>query len=232
MTSFTIRPLTDHTGSEVIGLDFTGAIDNEARATLNRAFAERHVLVMRDQHFAPEQFKAAARLFGLTNIFDVTGDAKLDGRTSLAAKGLIEMKSGVAVSVKTFDDGRAEHVGVTVHVEIRPGRIDSSPETSWRCDVNCLDDTIRWINSIELKMSGATGVVGGVEAHKSVRDRIEDGHLRSVCRVHARCAIDIIVVDITRLGAEIAGKVNGAVVVRRNDDRRVPVKSIKLLAGP
>jgi taurine dioxygenase len=64
MTSFTIRPLTDHTGSEVIGLDFTGAIDNEARATLNRAFAERHVLVMRDQHFAPEQFKAAARLFG------------------------------------------------------------------------------------------------------------------------------------------------------------------------
>src|SRR5947209_8563646 len=32
MTSFTIRPLTDHTGSEVIGLDFTGAIDNEARS--------------------------------------------------------------------------------------------------------------------------------------------------------------------------------------------------------
>ena len=25
MTSFTIRPLTEHTGSEVIGLDFTGA---------------------------------------------------------------------------------------------------------------------------------------------------------------------------------------------------------------
>jgi taurine dioxygenase len=64
MTSFTIRPLTDHTGSEVIGLDFTGTIDDEARATLNRAFAERHVLVMRDQHFTPEQFKAAARLFG------------------------------------------------------------------------------------------------------------------------------------------------------------------------
>src|SRR5262245_21559746 len=64
MTSFTIRPLADHTGSEVIGLDFTGAIDDEARATLNRAFAERHVLVMRDQHFTPEQFKAAARLFG------------------------------------------------------------------------------------------------------------------------------------------------------------------------
>jgi len=64
MTSFTIRPLTDHTGSEVIGLDFTRAIDDETRAALNRALTERHVLVMRDQHFGPEQFKAAARLFG------------------------------------------------------------------------------------------------------------------------------------------------------------------------
>jgi taurine dioxygenase len=64
MTSFTIRRLTDHTGSEVIGLDFTRAINDQTRAALNRAFAERHVLVMRDQHFTPEQFKAAARLFG------------------------------------------------------------------------------------------------------------------------------------------------------------------------
>jgi len=64
MTSLTIRPLTDHTGSEVIGLDFTRAIDDETRTALNGALAERHVLVMRDQHFAPEQFKAATRLFG------------------------------------------------------------------------------------------------------------------------------------------------------------------------
>ena len=64
MASFTIKPLTDHTGAEVTGLDFTQPIDIDTRATLSRAFAERHVLVMRDQHFAPEQFKAAARLFG------------------------------------------------------------------------------------------------------------------------------------------------------------------------
>jgi taurine dioxygenase len=64
MASFTIKPLTDHTGTEVTGLDFTQPIDIDTRATLSRAFAERHVLVMRDQHFAPEQFKAAARLFG------------------------------------------------------------------------------------------------------------------------------------------------------------------------
>jgi alpha-ketoglutarate-dependent taurine dioxygenase len=51
MPSFAITPLTDHTGAEVIGLDFTRPIDIETRAALNRAFAERHVLVMRDQHF-------------------------------------------------------------------------------------------------------------------------------------------------------------------------------------
>ena len=64
MVSFTITPLTDHTGAEVIGLDFTQPIDIKTRATLSRAFAERHVLVMRNQHFTPEQFKAAAQLFG------------------------------------------------------------------------------------------------------------------------------------------------------------------------
>jgi taurine dioxygenase len=64
MVSFTITPLTDHTGAEVIGLDFTQPIDIETRVTLSHAFAERHVLVMRNQHFTPEHFKAAAQLFG------------------------------------------------------------------------------------------------------------------------------------------------------------------------
>ena len=64
MASFTITPLTDHTGVEVIGLDFTQPIDTDNSAVLRRAFAEHHVLVMRDQHFTPDQFKAAAQLFG------------------------------------------------------------------------------------------------------------------------------------------------------------------------
>ena len=64
MTSFTITPLTDHTGAEVVGLDFTEPIDAQTRATLNDAFARHHVLVMRDQHLSPEQFKAAAQVFG------------------------------------------------------------------------------------------------------------------------------------------------------------------------
>ena len=64
MPSFTIAPLTGHTGAEVVGLDFTQPIDADTRATLNQAFAEHHVLVMRDQHLGPEEFKAAAQVFG------------------------------------------------------------------------------------------------------------------------------------------------------------------------
>src|ERR1700685_1007401 len=70
MTSFTITPLSDHTGAEVTGIDFTKPVDGRTGATLNRAFAEHHVLVMRDQHFDPEQFKAAAQVFGELQIHD------------------------------------------------------------------------------------------------------------------------------------------------------------------
>ena len=64
MPSFTITPLTDHTAAEVVGLDFTRPIDPETRDGLNRAFTKHHVLVMRNQHFTPDEFKAAAQVFG------------------------------------------------------------------------------------------------------------------------------------------------------------------------
>ena len=64
MGSFTITRLTDHTGAEVVGLDFTQPIDAQSRTALSRAFAEHHVLVMRDQHFSAEQYKVAAQVFG------------------------------------------------------------------------------------------------------------------------------------------------------------------------
>ena len=52
MTSFTITPLTEHTGAEVVGLDFRKPIDREIRETLNWAFAAHHVLVMRFDYSA------------------------------------------------------------------------------------------------------------------------------------------------------------------------------------
>ena len=70
MGSFSITPLTAHTGAEVVGLDFTSSIEPEACATLNRAFADHHVLVMREQHFTPDQFKVAAQVFGELQIHD------------------------------------------------------------------------------------------------------------------------------------------------------------------
>lgn len=64
MQSFTITPMTGHTGAEVVGLDFTQPIDARARATLNNAFAAYHVLVMREQNFTPVEFKRAVQVFG------------------------------------------------------------------------------------------------------------------------------------------------------------------------
>jgi taurine dioxygenase len=64
MASFTITPLTERTGAEVIGVDFSKSIDRETRGTLNQAFAKHHVLVMREQNFTPDQFKLAVQLFG------------------------------------------------------------------------------------------------------------------------------------------------------------------------
>lgn len=64
MASFSIAPLTDHTGAEVVGLDFRKPIDADTRAALNDAFVEHHVLVVRDQEFSPDDFKIAVQLFG------------------------------------------------------------------------------------------------------------------------------------------------------------------------
>jgi taurine dioxygenase len=105
MSTFTITPLTQHTGAEVIGLDFTVPVHPETRATLNRAFAEHHVLVMRDQHFTPDQFMAAAQLFGELQPHDrkerhVPGHPDLD-----------------YISNDVFEDGKRLIPGETFHTD-------------------------------------------------------------------------------------------------------------------
>jgi taurine dioxygenase len=62
--AYTIAPLTDHTGAEVRGLDLNRGVDPETRGALNRAFADHHVLAIREQQFTPGQFLAAAQVFG------------------------------------------------------------------------------------------------------------------------------------------------------------------------
>jgi taurine dioxygenase len=62
--SYSITPLTEHTGAEVRGLNLADDIDPDIRAELNRAFANHHVLVIRDQQLTPQDFKKAAQVFG------------------------------------------------------------------------------------------------------------------------------------------------------------------------
>ena len=59
-----ITPLTEHLGLEFRGLDLTEPLDPEISDALYRAFVDCHVLVIRNQTFTPEQFIAAAELFG------------------------------------------------------------------------------------------------------------------------------------------------------------------------
>ena len=105
MPTFTITPLTQHTAAEVTGLDFTKPVHPQTRATLNRAFAEHHVLVMRDQHFTPDEFKAAAQLFGELQPHDrkerhVPGHPDLD-----------------YISNDVFEDGKRLIAGETFHTD-------------------------------------------------------------------------------------------------------------------
>ena len=59
-----IRPLSSHTGAEVLGIDLTQPVSASDRAAMNRAFVERSVLVIRDQTLTPPQVAEAVGLFG------------------------------------------------------------------------------------------------------------------------------------------------------------------------
>jgi taurine dioxygenase len=60
----TIRPMTPHTGAEVLGVDLGKPLNATSADPLRRAFADRAVLIFRDQHLTPAAFLEAARIFG------------------------------------------------------------------------------------------------------------------------------------------------------------------------
>ncbi len=59
-----VRPLTEHTGAEVIGVDLSRGASADTRAMLNAAFVQHSVLVVRDQVLAPDRMLAAVQLIG------------------------------------------------------------------------------------------------------------------------------------------------------------------------
>src|SRR4051794_12041307 len=62
--SLQIRPLSRHTGAEVLGIDLGGTIAPAERAAMYRAFVERSLLVVRGQALSPPQLLQAVSLFG------------------------------------------------------------------------------------------------------------------------------------------------------------------------
>jgi taurine dioxygenase len=62
--TYNVTPLTGHTGAEIHGLDLTREIDPETRSVLNHAFAQFHVLVVRDQKYGPDEFLKAVQVWG------------------------------------------------------------------------------------------------------------------------------------------------------------------------
>ena len=62
--TFGVTPMSGHTGAEIRGIDLREEIDPETRAVLNSAFAQFHVLVVRDQQYTPDDFLKAVQVFG------------------------------------------------------------------------------------------------------------------------------------------------------------------------
>jgi len=62
--SITFKPLSDHTGVEVEGLDLSQPLSSETRERVYRAWLEHSVLVVRDQNLDPHELLAAAKQFG------------------------------------------------------------------------------------------------------------------------------------------------------------------------
>jgi taurine dioxygenase len=59
-----ITKISPYIGAEVTGIDLTKPVDAETRRRLHDAAVEHVCLVVRDQHFTPEQFYEAVKLFG------------------------------------------------------------------------------------------------------------------------------------------------------------------------
>lgn len=75
MGSFDIRPLSEHCGAEITGIDVR-AIGDEAFSAIRGALAERGMVVLRDQQLSPEDHIAFARRWGdidVNNYFPANG---------------------------------------------------------------------------------------------------------------------------------------------------------------
>jgi taurine dioxygenase len=64
MPEMRIRPLTPSIGAEISGVDLSQPVDAATKEALSKALAEHLALVFHDQSLTPEQYLAAAEVFG------------------------------------------------------------------------------------------------------------------------------------------------------------------------
>ena len=64
MPDITVKPLTASIGAEVSGIDLSRPLDAETRTALEHALAEHLALLFHDQELTPDQYLAAAEVFG------------------------------------------------------------------------------------------------------------------------------------------------------------------------
>ena len=69
MKDFTISPVSDVIGAEVVGLDVSEPLDGETVATLRQAFQDHHLICFRDQVLTDEQLTAFSTQFGPLEIY-------------------------------------------------------------------------------------------------------------------------------------------------------------------
>jgi taurine dioxygenase len=62
--SFSVMPLSGHTGAEIAGVDLSGPVGEPTRKKLNQAFLDHAVIAIRDQKLNAAQFLEAMKIFG------------------------------------------------------------------------------------------------------------------------------------------------------------------------
>src|SRR5262245_56944112 len=67
-TRFEVRPTSGALGAELLGIDLSNGLTDEAVADIRQAFNEHGVIFFRDQRLTPEQHIAFAQRFGPINI--------------------------------------------------------------------------------------------------------------------------------------------------------------------
>src|SRR5438477_7600016 len=139
----------------------------------------------------------------LTNVFDVAGDLVIDRDTNVGDFFVI-VKSRIAVTSKVITNNRAKDIRIANHAQSSTWSIKCGPNIPWRRDVDCLGYArVDWADPIELHMPRSTIV----------------SRRRSIYVVCPDGSVNVVIVEVRRLGTKVSGKINLGVNALLNRDR-------------